>query len=131
MLDAITLNVNWLAVVVGAVVAFALGMLWYSPKMFGTKWSIASGHDPAKMKDMKTPMHAMLAQALATFLLAWVIGVTETTGNMAFALLIALMAIMLIKSNGLWSTKKMYAIHVEVGFVFAMVVIMILAQAIF
>ena len=35
----ITANVNWLAVIVGAVVAFLLGWLWYSPKLFGTQWA--------------------------------------------------------------------------------------------
>ncbi len=31
----ITENDNWIAVVVGAVVSFLLGWLWYSPKLFG------------------------------------------------------------------------------------------------
>ena len=31
----ITSGVNWLAVTVGAVAAFLLGWLWYSPKLFG------------------------------------------------------------------------------------------------
>lgn len=130
-MDGILMNVNWLAVVVGAVAAFALGMLWYSPKMFGTKWAMASGHDPEKMKKMKPPMHAMLAQAVSTFLFAWVIGITETTGNIAFAVLIALLVAATVKSNGLWSTKKMYAVKVETLYILAMFVVMIVAQAIF
>jgi len=31
----ITAGVSWIAVIVGAVVSFALGALWFSPKMFG------------------------------------------------------------------------------------------------
>ena len=33
----LTANVNWLAVIIGAVIAFVLGMAWFSPRMFGTK----------------------------------------------------------------------------------------------
>ena len=39
----ITANVNWLAVIVGAIVAYLLGMLWYSPKLFGTTWAAGVG----------------------------------------------------------------------------------------
>jgi hypothetical protein len=39
----ITENVNWIAVTVGAVLAFLLGWLWYSPKLFGTKWAEGAG----------------------------------------------------------------------------------------
>ena len=67
----ITMNVNWLAVGVGGVVAFMLGWLWYSPKLFGTKWaegvglSLEEGSGPAAA--------AMIMQIIGTFLLAWVV----------------------------------------------------------
>ena len=35
-------NVNWLAVIVGAVAAFLAGWLWYSPRLFGVKWAEGS-----------------------------------------------------------------------------------------
>jgi hypothetical protein len=31
-------EVNWLAVIVATIAAFLLGGLWYSKKLFGTKW---------------------------------------------------------------------------------------------
>lgn len=36
--------VNWLAVGVGTIGAFLLGMLWFSPVLFGKGWSTGS-HD--------------------------------------------------------------------------------------
>jgi len=127
-MEEILANVNWTAVIVGAVVAYALGWLWYSPKMFGTKWMAGVGVSA----DDKTPMmHAMITQAVGTFLLAWVIGVTETTNSLVTAILITLTIAVLIKANGLFSGKSRYAVVTESGYVLAMVVIMIAAQAIF
>jgi hypothetical protein len=37
-LAQILADVNWLAVVVATVLAFALGALWYSKALFGTAW---------------------------------------------------------------------------------------------
>ncbi len=39
----LTANVNWLAVIIGFVLSFALGWLWYSPKLFGVKWAEGVG----------------------------------------------------------------------------------------
>lgn len=36
-------GINYLAVIVAAVAAFALGGLWYSPAAFGKTWMAASG----------------------------------------------------------------------------------------
>ncbi len=76
----ITANVNWLAVVVGAVAAFLLGWLWYSPKLFGVKW--AQGVGVSLDKADGPPAAALLVQGLGTFLLAWVVGVTISVPQM-------------------------------------------------
>ena len=39
-------EVNWLAVIVGAVAYFAIGGLWYAPPLFGKAWIAASGAAP-------------------------------------------------------------------------------------
>jgi hypothetical protein len=39
-------GINILAVVVAAVSSFALGGLWYSPKMFGNAWNRENGANP-------------------------------------------------------------------------------------
>lgn len=122
------MNVNWTAVIVGAVVSFILGWLWYSPKLFGTKWAAGVGID---INHSSSPMMMpMIAQAVGTFLLAWVIGITETTNSLATAVLIAVTIAVLIKANGLWSQKSRYAIMVESGYILAMVVVMILVHAV-
>ena len=127
-MELIIENVNWLAVIVGAVASFALGALWYSPKIFGKKWMEGVGLTP---EDTKMGASPMIAQGAGTFLLAWVIGVTEITQNIMLAILIALTIAVIIKANGLWVNKSGYAIKVEAGFIIVMVIVMIAGQAIF
>ena len=35
----LTQNVNWMPVIVGALLAFFAGWAWYSPKLFGKRWA--------------------------------------------------------------------------------------------
>ena len=127
-MEELFIDVNWIAVIVGAIVAYGLGALWYSPKMFGTKWMQGVGIPPDSKETM---MSGMIAQAVGTFFLAWVIGITETTDSILTAILIAITIAVLIKANGLFVKKSNYAIAVESGYVLVMVIIMIAAHAIF
>ncbi len=125
----ITANVNWLAVIVGAVVAFALGWLWYSPKLFLTKW--AEGVGISLESGSGLPVAAMIAQIIGTFLLAWVVGVTAASDALLTIILIVLTIVALMTAGGLYSGKSRYAITTEVGFVIAMTIVMIVVQGIF
>ncbi|MDH3582096.1 MAG: DUF1761 domain-containing protein [Hyphomicrobiales bacterium] len=124
----ITANVNWLAVIVGWVLAFLLGWLWYSPKLFGEKWAQGVGVELGGGGDM--PMGAMISQAVGLFLLAWVVGVTAASNALlTFILIIAAIAV-LMASGGLFAKKSTYAIRTEAGYLVAAAVVMFLAQAI-
>ena len=127
-MNELTTNVNWLAVVIGAVIAFILGMFWFSPKLFGTKWALGSGLDPKG--PAKPPVTAITCQAIGTFLLAWLFGVTAAGNALAAILLAGLMLIILMAANGLFLNRSTYAIATEAGFTAAMLVIMIAAQGI-
>lgn len=125
-MEELTTNVNWIAVIVSAVAAFILGWLWYSPKLFGTKWAEGVGVDLAAATGM--PVAAMLSQAIATFLLAWVVGVTAARGTLMTMTLITVTIVMLMIAGSFFSKKSTYAIATEAGFVIAMVVVMIIAH---
>ncbi len=45
--------INYIAVVVAAVVAHFLGALWYSPALFGKKWMELNGFTKQRIEDMK------------------------------------------------------------------------------
>ncbi len=125
----ITLGVNWLAVTVGAVLAFLLGWLWYSTKLFGVKWAEGVG---VSTDDSSGPSgSAMAAQALGTFLLAWVVGVTAAADALLTIILIVLTLVVLMVAGGRFSQKSGYAIATEAGYFIAMAVIMIVCQGIF
>jgi hypothetical protein len=125
----LTANVNWLVVIVGAVIAYALGMLWFSPKLFGAKWATGVGLDPKG--PARPPVAAMVLQAIGTFFLAWLTGITAASNALATIILIALTIMALMAGGGYFTNKSTYAISAEVGFVAAMVVIMIVVQGIF
>jgi hypothetical protein len=124
----ITAGVKWIAVIVGTVLSFLLGWLWYSPKLFGAKWAEGVG---VKLGDASSmPVAAMVTQLLATFLLAWVVGVTQTRNALLTIILVVVTIAMFIVANGLFARKSSYAIGVEAGFVVAMAVVMIVVQGV-
>jgi Protein of unknown function (DUF1761) len=128
-MSELTANVNWLAVIVGTVLSFLLGWLWYSPKLFGTKWAEGIGVDLGSASSM--PAAAMITQLIATFLLAWLVAITAGQNALSTIILIALTIIVFIVSNGLFAKKSNYAIGVEAGFIAAMTLVMIAVQGIF
>ena len=75
-------NVNWLAVIVGTVLSFGLGMVWFG-QIFGKVWA-AGSHNLSRPESL--PLAAMLAQLTGTFLLALVIGATETIQDLPTAI---------------------------------------------
>jgi hypothetical protein len=46
-------HINYLAAVVAAVVAFAIGGLWYSPFLFAKQWVNAHGYSEEQVKEMQ------------------------------------------------------------------------------
>ena len=81
-------NLNWLAVLVAAASAFALGGLWYSPLMFVNRWMKETGITPdsAKRTNMaKIFGLAFLLSFVAAFFLAMFIGPQGGAGFGALA----------------------------------------------
>jgi hypothetical protein len=125
----ITANVNWLAVIVGAIVAYLLGMLWYSPKLFGTTWAAGAGVSFDDASGL--PVMAMITQAIGTFLLAWVVGVTAASNALLTIILIVVAMVTLMGAGGMYAKKSGNVIAVDTGFIVAMTIIMIVCQGIF
>lgn len=46
-------EINYLAVLVAAIINMVVGATWYSPSVFGKKWAKDIGWDEAKMKQMQ------------------------------------------------------------------------------
>lgn len=66
-------SLNWLAILVAAVVSMILGFLWYSPLLFGKAWAREMGYDlsdKAKMDEMRKSAGPAYAGSFAAGLLA-------------------------------------------------------------
>ncbi len=66
-----TIGINYLAVVVAAVISFVLGMIWHGP-LFGKAWAAARGITPEQMEQGKKEMpRFMVLIAVALLVVAW------------------------------------------------------------
>ena len=70
-----TANVNLLAVLVAAVLTFALGAVWYSPILFAKQWMQAQGYTPEKLEEMKKRgvVRAYAVSVVCYFVMAYVL----------------------------------------------------------
>lgn len=119
-------GVNFLGVVVGAVVSFLLGWLWYSPKLFGPKWAEGVGVEMGTANDM--PVGAMVFQILGLFLMSWLVGVT-TVSNALFTIILAVIAFAVLGySGGMFRKNSAYARGTDAGYLLACAVVMIISQ---
>lgn len=122
----ITIGVSWLAVIAGAIVSFLLGWLWYSPKLFGTKW--AEGSRVQMNAADKMPMDAMATQGLGLLLMSWFVGVTAVSSALSTVILATVAFTVLQFSGNSFSGKTTYARCVDAGYWIVCLVIMILSQ---
>jgi hypothetical protein len=79
-------QLNWLAVIVAAVVYFVIGAAWFAPAVFGRPWMAAIGFDESRPRPEMNPMSYAgpaafyLIASIATGLLAAATG-TDTLGE--------------------------------------------------
>ncbi len=70
------IHINYLAVVVAAVAAFALGGIWYSPLLFAKQWVKAHGYTEERVKEMQQSAgKAYAVSAVCQLLIALALGV--------------------------------------------------------
>src|SRR5205814_2151200 len=115
-------HVNYLAVLVAAVVVFILGWLWYSPLLFYKPWMRLRGLDPnAAMAGAKMPGGKLVVELLRCLVLAYVIarlvallGVSSWMGGLHFGFLLWIgFPLILLTGSVLWDNIpwKVAAIH--------------------
>ena len=127
-MNELTEGVSWLGVIVGFVLSFMLGAVWYNPKVFGAKWAEGVGAD---LNNMQPMAFAMTTQVLATFGLAWLFGITAADNALLTVILILFTIILFIVSNGKYAQKSNAAVFIEAAYIFVMGIIMIVCQGIF
>ncbi len=89
-------DVNWLAIIVAAVVYFLLGALWYSPVFLGNAWMRASGIEQADTEGgpgpaiYLAPFIGYLISAIATGMLAEATDSTTVGDGIVLGLVVGL-----------------------------------------
>lgn len=132
-------EVNYLAVLVSAVIGFVIGMLWYSPLLFGNIWVKLIGMskddlEKAKKKGMaKTMSIAIISVMVMSFVLAHFVDIagasTVLEGVQAgFLIWLGFIATVMLNSV-LWENKsvKLYVLNIAHYFVVLIVMGAILA----
>ena len=106
------MNVSWLRVVTGAVLAFLAGWMWYSPMLFGKGWAADMGLELGTASDM--PVGAMIVQGLGLLLLS-LLGDRLAAMPLVFAL--AIIAVIVFNySNFMFSRRGIAADLTDSGY---------------
>jgi hypothetical protein len=118
-------HINYLAVVVAAVVAFVLGGLWYSPILFAKPWVKAHGYSEERVKEMqasagKAYTVSFLCQLLIALALAVLIGYLHmelcVQGLKLAALVWGGFAFPLGLMANMFSDKKITVFYIDTGY---------------
>ena len=87
-------HLNWLAVIVSAIVYFCLGAVWFNPKVFGTAWmkghGISAPTEEEKKHAGKMMGMAFVKTIILTILTAYIVMIINYNGNTMTALKIGL-----------------------------------------
>ena len=122
-------GVNWLAVIVGAVAAFIVGWLWYSPMLFGKQWAAGKGIEMGTASEM--PVAAMATQLIGLFLLSWFVGVTAASDSLLTVILATIAFAVLAYSGSMFAKRSGVVRNVDFGYLLVSVLVMIVCQGIF
>ncbi len=71
--DRIEKKINYYAVCASALVAFAVGAVWYSPLLFGNLYMTLRGLDPTSVADMAMPVGEVVGEFVRWLVLAYIL----------------------------------------------------------
>ena len=118
-------HINYIAVLVAAVAAFAIGGIWYSPLLFAKQWVKAHGFTEERVAEMqktagKAYAVSLLCQLLMAFAIAVLIGYLHTVrcvqGLKLAALIWAGFAFPLGLMANVFSDKRITVFYIDAGY---------------
>ena len=127
------IDVNWLAIIIAAIAAFAIGALWYSPMLFGRHWMAAHGHTPEKVAAMQSSMGKTYAFSFVTYVImamviALLVGLTGATSAAQGIVLAGLawlgFGFTIGLNTNLYADKPAAAFMIDAGYQFIHVILM-------
>lgn len=124
-MEAFIAQIEWIPVLSSVIVTFILGWLWYSPALFLKPWLKGIPDPPKWQAPMWMPLSAHAGSLL---FLAIVVQTLLKTGQVVLLVLVAFTVMGFIKSNGMYAGKNKIAISIEVLYILASVLLMVLLQ---
>ena len=121
-MEALVTNVNWLAVGVSTIISYLFASFWYSPLVFGSKWSDGVGLKERTQDGFS--FYALVCQFFAILLLAWINSLIMGNGSLVFIFLISLTIFFFVLTANLMSGYSNYSSLLEATFVLAISSIM-------
>jgi len=73
-------SMNWLALLVSALIPLIIGAIWYHPKVFGTAWMSATGITEDKLKTM-SPAKAYVVAIVLSIVLSFYLYINVLIGG--------------------------------------------------
>ncbi len=127
-------DINYLLVLLSAIVAMVVGALWYSPLLFGNEWEKFSGFTPEDLEKAKQKgtgkLYAFhfLATLLMSYILAHLVGFMHATSfsdgaKIGFWLWLGIVVPVLLGSV-LWERKSIIVYLIDIGQYLASLVLM-------
>ena len=106
-------QLNWVAVIVGTVVYFTIGEVWFTPILFGRPWQRSIGWDPSRTAPQMNPVtYAVpavlyLLASIATGMLAAATGSTTFGSGIVLGLVVAVgYALVVIANDAVFDPNK-------------------------
>jgi len=121
----LTTNINWSAVMAGAVFSFLAGWLLYSPKLFGERWARAANVDHTT----SPPVAAMAMHFSGMVLLSWFVGIMAQVGMLATTMLLMIAIAVLGYATDGYLKIRTDGKLINAGYWILTVMIMVAAQA--
>lgn len=124
-MDQLFTDVSWLGVIVGAVLAFLAGWLWYAPMLFGKGWAKDLGVDLGSASSM--PVAAMVLQAVGLLLLSLL---ADRLQAMPWVFALAIVGVLVMNFSGyLFGKRGMTANWTDAGYLAAVGLVLGLVNA--
>lgn len=127
------LHINILAVILAAVITFAIGALWYSPMLFGKHWVAFNGYTPEKIEALRKGAGRAYGISFVCYLVmaavfAVLLRITHITALVAgmklgFLLWVGFVATVGLTAN-LYSDKSIKAYLLDAGYQLVFLVVM-------
>lgn len=116
-------NVHEIAVLVSAILAMAVGSIWYSPLLFGKHWMRAAGLkesdlDSQKDKIVRLMVYAFIANLVLLFVVAKFVGIAQAAGETIKSvgtLLVILLGAMMAGAV-IWEERPISYLFINVGY---------------